>query len=153
MRAGAATVYVLMLEEIRLHYKRCAAEGLSGADLSATEKAPAHLACTRNGLDAGHSRGFLDPMATLALRAHGNGEIGARLAAKGGDTPFCGWIATYGGDAHQGTCRAVGALIDPAVERRIEPEPEKSPHWPRLAARFATAARIEIAFSSMGLGR
>ena len=152
MRACAATVAALIGEEMRLHVETCAAEGLSEADLMAAEEAPANLAYTRYVLDAGHSGDLMDLLAALAPCVLGYGEIGARLAREAGETPYADWIATYGGEGYQGTCREVGALIDAAAERRLGAEPVASPRWPRLSHRFATATRLEAAFWRMGLG-
>jgi thiaminase (transcriptional activator TenA) len=151
MRACVATVHALIEGEMRLHVQTCAAEGLSEAELFAAEEAPANLAYTRYVLDAGHSGDFLDLLAALAPCVLGYGEIGARLAAETGDTPYADWIATYGGAPYQDACREVGGLIDAAALRRLGPDPQASPRWPRLCARFATATRLEVGFWGMGL--
>ncbi|MBM9595155.1 thiaminase II [Roseitranquillus sediminis] len=151
MRACAATVHALIDEEMCLHVETCAAEGISEADLFAAEEAPQNLAYTRYVLDAGYSGDFLDLLAALAPCVLGYGEIGARLAAEAGETPYSDWIATYAGESYQATCRDVGALIDAAVVRRLSEAPEQSPRWPRLCDRFRTATRLEIDFWSMGL--
>ena len=151
MRSCAATVHALLDEEMRLHVETCAAEGISEAELFATREAPQNIAYTRYVLDAGHSGDFLDLMAALAPCVLGYGEIGARLGAGGPGTPYGDWIATYAGSDYQSTCRAVGALIDAAVARRLGPTPADSPRWPHLCARFRTATRLEIDFWGMGL--
>ena len=151
MRVSAATVHALLNEEIRLHIETCATEGISEAELFSAREAPQNLAYTRYVLDAGHSGDFLDLMAALAPCVLGYGEIGARLAAEAGETPYADWIATYSGADYQGACREVGALIDAAVARRIGPEPESNPRWARLTDRFETATRLEVDFWSMGL--
>ena len=152
MRACAATVHALLDEEMRLHVETCAAEGIAEEELFAAEEATATLAYTRYVLDAGHAGDFLDLMAALAPCVLGYGEIGARLAADARPTPYAAWIATYGGDAYQRTCREVGALIDSAVARRLGDPAEASPRWPRLCDRFAVATRLEVGFWNMGLG-
>lgn len=151
MRACVAIVNVSINDEVRLHIRTCAAEGLSEADLIGTEEAPETLAYTRYVLDAGHSGDFLDLMAALAPCAFGYGEIGLRLAREGHAPLYADWIATYAGEGIQNACREVGTLIDGAVARRLGETPEASPSWPRLARRFATATRLEAAFWQMGL--
>lgn len=151
MRACAATVHALLDEEMRLHVRTCAAEGIPEAELFAAREAPQNIAYTRYVLDAGHSGDFLDLMAALAPCVLGYGEIGARLAAEAGETPYADWIATYAGADYQRTCAEVGALIDAAVARRLGPAPGDSPRWPRLCARFGTATRLEADFWGMGL--
>ena len=151
MRACAATVDALLDEEMRLHIETCAAEGISEKELFAAREAPQNIAYTRYVLDTGHSGDFVDLMAALAPCVLGYGEIGTRLAAEAGETPYADWIATYSGADYQRTCREVGALIDAAVARRLGPAPEDSPRWPRLCARFETATRLEVDFWGMGL--
>ncbi|MGC9369170.1 MAG: thiaminase II [Paracoccaceae bacterium] len=151
MRACAATVSALIDGEMKLHIEVCAAEGISEEELFAAEEAPENLAYTRYVLDAGHSGDFLDLMAALAPCVLGYGEIGARLAQEAGKTPYADWIATYGAEEYQQTCREVGALIDAALARRLGDNPECSPRWARLCHRFATATRLEIGFWDMGL--
>ncbi|SFE02659.1 TenA family protein [Roseivivax sediminis] len=151
MRACAATVHALLIEEMRLHVETCAAEGIDEAALFSATEAPQNIAYTRYVLDAGHSGDFLDLLAALAPCVLGYGEIGARLAKEAGDTPYADWIATYAGEDYQRTCHEVGALIDGAVARRLGPDPQESPRWPRLCARFEMATRLEVDFWGMGL--
>jgi thiaminase (transcriptional activator TenA) len=70
---------------------------ISQAELEATPEAAENLAYTRYVLEAGYSGDFLDLMAALAPCVLGYGEIGARLAAEAGETPYRGWIDTYAG--------------------------------------------------------
>ncbi|WP_375263340.1 thiaminase II [Palleronia sp.] len=151
MRTCAATVHALLDDEMRLHVKTCAAEGVSEAELFAAREAPQNLAYTRYVLDAGHSGDFLDLMAALAPCVLGYGEIGARLSVEAGRTSYSDWIETYAGADYQHTCHEIGALIDAAVARRLGTSPEDSPRWPRLCARFETATRLEVNFWGMGL--
>lgn len=151
MRLAAGTVNALINDEIALHITTCAAEGLSEADLMATEEKQANLAYTRYVLDAGHSGDFLDLMAALAPCVMGYGEIGARLGAEKSSDVYGEWIGTYAGDDYQGLCRDVGALIDGAVARRLGASPEASPRWQSLADRFTIATRLEVGFWDMGL--
>lgn len=150
MRPAAATVAALVEGEMALHVGICAREGIGAAALEATEEAPENLAYTRYVLEAGYSGDFLDLLAALAPCVLGYGEIGLRLAAEAGETPYAEWIAAYGGAEYQATCRAVGALIDAAAERRIGADFAAAPRWPRLAARFRDAARLEAGFWDMG---
>ncbi|MSU88788.1 thiaminase II [Rhodobacteraceae bacterium 2CG4] len=151
MRACAATVHALLDDEMRLHLRSCAAAGIDPGALEAAEERPENIAYTRYVLDAGHSGDFLELLAALAPCVLGYGEIGARLAAEAGNTPYADWIATYGGDGYQHTCREVGALLDAACARALGAAPQDSPRWPALCRRFATATRLEVGFWQMGL--
>jgi len=151
MRHCAATVNALMNEEMSLHVGICAAAGITEAQLFETEERAANLAYTRYVLDAGHSGDFLDLLAALAPCVMGYGEIGARLLAAGGDTPYAEWIATYGSKDYQQVCHQVGALIDSAVARRMGDNPAQTPRWQALSHRFTTATRLEVGFWDMGL--
>lgn len=152
MRPAAATVNALIDEEMRLHIGVCAAEGISAADLAATEEAPENLAYTRFVLDCGQRGDLLDLLVALSPCVMGYGEIGARLAQeKAADTPYGDWIATYAGAAYQGVCANVGALIETVAARRIGGAPQASARWPELVAIFGAACRLEAAFWGMGL--
>ena len=151
MQAANATVHGLLHFEMALHVGICEAEGISQAELEATEEAPENLAYTRYVLEAGYSGDFLDLLAALAPCVLGYGEIGARLLAEADDTPYRDWIETYGGEEYQQLCRDTGALIDRAITDRLGPSPEALPRWQGLCRRFTTATRLEAAF--WGLGR
>ncbi len=152
MRACAATVHALLDDEMSLHVRTCAAAGIDPAALQRAEERPENIAYTRYVLDAGHSGDFLDLLAALAPCVLGYGEIGARLAASHKDeTPYAEWIAAYGSDDYQQTCRDVGGLIDAATARTLGEEPRDSPRWNAVCRRFTTATRLEIGFWQMGL--
>ncbi|QDL93824.1 thiaminase II (plasmid) [Paroceanicella profunda] len=152
MRLAARTLDALANGETALHVETCAAEGIDEATLIATPEAPETLAYTRYVLEAGWSGDLLDLLATLAPCVLGYGEIGARLAAMAPpDAPYRGWIDTYSGADYQQTCRAVGALTDAAIARRLGPGAQELPRWQALTARFSTATRLEAAFWDMGL--
>lgn len=150
MQAASATVHALLHFEMALHVAICAAEGITPAELEAAEEAPQTLAYTRYVLEAGYSGDLLDLLAALAPCVLGYGEIGARLLAEAGDTPYRDWIETYGGAEFQQLCRDTGALIDRAVADRLGAAPERLPRWSALAACFATATRLEAGFWGTG---
>ena len=149
LRAASATLHALAHVEMPLHIRLCADAGIPEAALQTTEEAPATLAYTRYVLDAGYSGDFLDLMAALAPCVLGYGEIGARLAGTTG--PYADWCATYGGEDYQALCRDVGALIDGALIHRLGADWPNLPRAQSLAARFATATRLEVGFWDMGL--
>jgi len=152
MRLAARTVTSLLDEELDLHIKTCAAEGLSEADLFATKEHNHNIAYTRYVLDAGHSGDLLDLLAALAPCVLGYGEIGLRLAReRSADTPYGDWIETYAGEDTQTLCRDVGTLIDGAMTRRLGSDPQNSPRWAALSNRFETATRLEAGFWAMNL--
>ncbi len=149
MRA-ASDMTQAILSETALHVGFCEAEGISRDEILSAEEALQNLAYTRYVLEAGYSGDFLDLLAALAPCVLGYGEIGARLKAEAGETPYRAWIEAYGGEEYQRTCREAGALLDRALTRRLGPQPEASPRWPELTRRFATAVRLEAAFWDLG---
>ncbi len=151
LQAAAGTVHALVHVEMPLHVETCAAEGISRDELEATPERRENLAYTRYVLEAGFSGDFLDLMAALAPCVLGYGEIGLRLAARAGDTPYRPWIDTYSGAEFQDACRSAGALIDSALLRRLGPDWERQPRWRRLCERFRTATLLEEGFWEMGL--
>jgi len=151
MRACAATVHALIVEETALHLRLCADAGIDLAAMMATPERRENLAYTRYVLEAGYSGDFLDLMAALAPCVFGYGEIGARLLAEAGDTPYRLWIETYGGTEYQAVCRRVGALLDQALELRLGPDWHSLPRAAQLAERFTMATRLEGDFWQMGM--
>lgn len=146
MRTASSTVQALLNTEMQMHIRLCAGVGIRESELEAAQEHPANLAYTRYVLEAGYSGDFLDLLAALAPCILGYGEIGARLLADAGDTPYRGWIETYGGKDYQKLCVETGALIDSAVARRLGGNPEALPRWQTLSDRFGTATRLEVAF-------
>lgn len=151
MRLAAATVNGLINDEMVLHIKTCAAEGIDEVSLFKTQERTENLAYTRYVLDAGHSGDLLDLLAALAPCVMGYGEIGKALARAKTSNKYDEWIGTYASPDYQAMCHAAGALIDGAVMRRLGDAPTKSPRWSALEKRFATATRLEIGFWDMGL--
>lgn len=149
MQAASATLHALTQTEMPLHIRICGKAGISHEALQGTRQADANLAYTRYVLEAGYSGDFLDLLAALAPCVLGYGEIGARLAGSGG--PYADWTDTYGGNDYQQLCHDVGALIDTALVQRLGADWPSLPRAQTLAARFATATRLEAAFWDMGL--
>jgi len=150
MRACSATLQALIHHEMELHISTCAEAGIAREELEAAEEHPANLAYTRYVLDAGFSGDFLDLMAALAPCVLGYGEIGHRLGQEAESEVYRSWIDTYSGPDYQGLCESVGALLDRAAADRLGEEPWRSPRWEKLARRFATATRLEVAFWGIG---
>ena len=154
MTTAAATVDALVNQEMQLHVQTCAQVGVSQAELFATEETSENLAYTRFVMDAGLSGDLVDLLVALVPCVMGYGEIGLALApslAANRSHPYRDWISTYSGDEYQGTCAAVGALLERAVASRIGSQPMNSPRWPDLSHRFAVACRLERDFWRMGL--
>tara|TARA_B100001057_G_scaffold479530_1_gene551289 strand:+ start:846 stop:1553 length:708 start_codon:yes stop_codon:yes gene_type:complete len=151
MKAASATVHALVHEEMQLHVRICASEGISEQELSDTREAPQNIAYTRYVLEAGYSGDFLDLLAALAPCVMGYGEIGARLATSKSADLYSDWIATYASDEYQALCHDIGTLIDNAVIARLGTNAEATPRWQALCDRFRTATELEVDFWQMGL--
>ena len=149
MRLAAGTVNALINEEIALHIKTCAAAGIPEEALFNAEERMENLAYTRFVLDAGHSGDLLDLLAALAPCVMGYGEIGTTLKSSATSDIYAEWINTYAGVEYQGVCKDVGALIDQATARRLGDNPETSPRWDGLCARFTQATKLEVGFWDM----
>lgn len=152
MKICAATVDALVNHEMGLHVQTCAAAGISENMLFQAAEEPENLAYTRYVLDAGLQGDFLDLMAALAPCVFGYGEIGVRLGSDhAANTPYGDWIATYAGKNYQSVCKAVGAMLDRAVTRRLGDNPCSAPRWEHLQTRFTKATTLEVNFWEMGL--
>lgn len=151
MKVCAGTVNALVNQEMSLHVKTCAAEGIDEEMLFNATEAVENLAYTRYVMDAGMQGDFLDMMAALSPCVMGYGEIGLRLASeKAADTPYAEWIATYADPEYQSVCANVGEMIDGAVARRVG-DLASSPRVAVLQNRFTMATTLEIGFWQMGL--
>lgn len=152
MKTCSAIVNALVNDEMALHVKICAAEGIDEAQLFNAIEENETLAYTRYVLDAGLAGDFLDMMAALAPCAFGYGEIGLLLAKTSApDNQYQEWIDTYAGADYQNLCQTIGKMIDQAVALRIGDQPQNSPRWQKLQNRFTTATQLETSFWSMGL--
>ncbi|MFT5656855.1 MAG: thiaminase/transcriptional activator TenA [Gammaproteobacteria bacterium] len=152
MRAAAVTVHALVNEEVQLHVRICAREGISEQDLVTADEAPENLAYTRYVINTGLSGDLLDLLTTLAPCVFGYAEIGFRLADCH-DTPplYREWIDSYHSDDYRPVCESVANLIGQVAYSKLGDNPEQNPRWPVLCQRFEMATRLEAGFWSMGL--
>lgn len=151
MLTAVGTVNALVAEEMQLHIGICEAAGISQDDLFATAERAENLAYTRFVLEAGYSGDLLDLLAALAPCVMGYGEIGTRLKAEATSDTYADWINTYSGEDYQGSCQAVGTLLDAALTRRLGEDFANTPRWDRLCQTFRTATELEVQFWQMGL--
>ncbi|MEM7498796.1 MAG: TenA family protein [Pseudomonadota bacterium] len=155
MRAMTATLNALINEEIELHIATCAREGITEAELAATEELPATFAYTRFVTDAGLKGDLLDLLVALAPCVMGYGEIGTRLAAETGGPadghPYADWIGTYAGAEYGEVCEGAEALMQAVARRTLGPDHAASPRWDDLRRLFRGACRLEADFWEMGL--
>lgn len=155
IRACAATVHALIDEELKLHVAYCRGFGLEEAELARAPEHPATTAYASFVLERGLSGDLLDLLVALAPCVVGYGEIGARLAADPATrldgNPYRAWIETYAGPAYAEVARAAAAQLERVAAARIGRPAEASPRWPGLAATFARATLLEVAFWQMGL--
>ena len=149
MRAAATTLSGILDTEMGLHVGYCAEWGLGEAEMAAAPEALETVAYTRFALDCGHAGDLLDLLVVLAPCVVGYGEIGRRLgadpAAKRAGNPYARWIETYAADDYQSVSESAVAQLDSVAARR-----GGAARFPRLAALFAQATRLEIAFWDMG---
>lgn len=152
MKTAAAAVDALVNHEMALHVEVCRGAGLTEEQIYTAEEEVENLSYTRYVMDAGLSGDFLDLIAALSPCVFGYGEIGLRLAGTAAaDTPYRNWIDTYAGAEYQGLCDGAAGMLEAAVAARLGPQPEASPRWATLSARFKTATRLEVGFWDMGL--
>jgi thiaminase/transcriptional activator TenA len=152
MRLCAATVDSLINHELSLHIQTCAAQGITEQSVFNAKEELETIAYTRYVLDSGLQGDFLDLILALAPCAFGYGEIGFNLQKNLVDGhPYEKWINTYCGSKFQDVCVEVGKLVDLAVASRVGEEPQTSPRWHKMQARFTTAVELEAEFWGMGL--
>lgn len=152
MRGAAATVNALINEEIQLHVRICAREGITEVQLLQAKEEQENLAYTRYVMDAGLSGDLLDLLATLAPCVFGYADIGYRLSQCHDTTAlYREWIDTYHSDDYKPICVSVASLIEQVAYAKLGAQPEQNSRWSVLCHRFKTATRLEVSFWSMGL--
>lgn len=152
MRRASAAVSAILDTEMGLHVKFCEGWGLSPRDLESAPEAPANLAYTRFVLEAGTAGDVLDLHAALSPCVVGYAEI-ARWIVADPETvlegnPYRPWIEEYAGEAYQGVARDARDHLDKLGRERLT-----DARFPKLAATFRLATRLEADFWEMGLTR
>lgn len=149
MRDKAAAVLAI-LDETKMHLKYCREWGLTDEAVIATPETAETVSYTRWVLDRGFAGDILDLEVALAPCTVGYGEVARRVMAdpnrrKDGN-PYQSWIDTYACDEYQALARAAALRID-----ALGVSHGGDPRFPRLAADFAEAARLEQRFWQQGL--
>ncbi len=149
MRSAADIVHGLLNNEMSLHRRQLAREGVTEAEIEATPETLETLAYSRYILDRGMAGDVLDLTVTLSACLAGYGEIGLRLMSDPGtkreDNPYWDWIKTYGGVEYIHMVQE-GLL-------RLEELAETyggAARYPMLLKQFREAVRLETAFWNAG---
>jgi thiaminase (transcriptional activator TenA) len=150
MRRAHSLVAATLETEIELHLDYCRGWGLSEDAMIREPEALETIAYTRFVLDRGLAGDRLDLEVALAPCIVGYAEIAAeRMAAratKHDGNPYREWLDMYAGAEYQGLAREAAAALDEQFLRR-----GGEGRFAALAASFATAARLEADFWTMGL--
>jgi thiaminase (transcriptional activator TenA) len=151
MRRAQRLVAATLDVEIGLHIDYCRGWGLSEAAMAAEPEALETIAYTRFVLDRGLAGDRLDLEVALAPCIIGYAVIGAERISdphtRLEGSRYREWLEMYAGDDYQSLAREAEAALDEQFARRGGEGRLSS-----LAANFATAARLEADFWSMGLG-
>ena len=150
MRRAQRLVAATLEVEIGLHLEYCRRWRLSEADLATATEAAATTAYTRFVLDRGVAGDRLDLETALAPCLVGYAVIAAERMAdpdtRRDGNPYCEWLEMYAGAEYQSLAREAEAALDEQFARR-----GGEGRFPRLAADFATSARLEADLWQMGL--
>ena len=150
MRRAARTLAATLDHEMGLHIAYCRRWGLSEGALEASPEANETIAYTRFVLDRGQSGDLLDLEAALAPCILGYAEIAAERmadpATRRDGNPYREWLEMYSGSEYRSLASEEGRALD-----RLFAERGGEGRFPRLAADFAVATRLETAFWQMGL--
>ncbi|MBO6837112.1 MAG: thiaminase II [Alphaproteobacteria bacterium] len=143
-------IAAIMDVELNLHVDFCRKWGIDPASLEDLPEDPANMAYTRYVLERGMAGNLLDLHVALLPCMLGYGEIGPALdeaaKARGGETPYAGWIAMYSGPDYQAACADERRYID-----RLAGDDLPDARFDELAQTFRDATRLEIKFWQMGL--
>jgi thiaminase (transcriptional activator TenA) len=150
MRRAQRLVAATLDVEIGLHVEYCRGWGLSEAAMIAEPEAMETIAYTRFVLDRGLAGDRLDLETVLAPCIIGYAVISAERmadpATRLDGNRYRDWLEMYAGSEYQDLAREAEAALDEQFARR-----GGEGRFPSLAARFATATRLEADFWQMGL--
>lgn len=150
MRQAAASMRVILDDEMNLHVNFCAGWGLAIDDILKVPEAPQCMAYTRFVLEAGNAGDILDLLVALAPCVVGYAEIANRLVAdpatRRDGNPYREWIETYAGADYQQVAAKAVAQLDRLEARRAGPG-----RFPALCGLFGGASKLEADFWQMGL--
>src|SRR6266851_635125 len=150
MRRAQSLVAATLETEIGLHIEYCRGWGLSEAAMAEEPEALETIAYTRFVLDRGLAGDRLDLEVALAPCVVGYAEIAAERIADPAThhdgNPYREWLDMYAGAEYQSLAREATLALDEQFQRR-----GGEGRFPALAASFATAARLEGDFWTMGL--
>lgn len=150
MRRASRMLAATLEQEMGLHIEYCRGWGVSEAALEASPEANETIAYTRFVLDRGQAGDRLDLEAALAPCILGYAEIAAERmadpATRREGNPYREWLEMYSGSEYQGLAVEAAAALDRLFAAR-----GGEGRYPRLAADFTIATRLEAAFWQMGL--
>jgi thiaminase/transcriptional activator TenA len=150
MRRAHSLVAATLDIEIGLHIEYCRGWGLSENAMLREPEALETIAYTRFVLDRGLAGDRLDLEVALAPCIVGYAEIAAERmadpATRHDGNPYRDWLDMYAGAEYQNLARDAAAALDEQFARR-----GGEGRFAALAAAFATAARLEADFWTMGL--
>jgi thiaminase/transcriptional activator TenA len=150
MRRAHSLVAATLDIEIGLHIEYCRGWGLSENVMLREPEALETIAYTRFVLDRGLAGDRLDLEVALAPCIVGYAEIAAERmadpATRHDGNPYRDWLDMYAGAEYQNLARDAAAALDEQFARR-----SGEGRFAALAAAFATAARLEADFWTMGL--
>ena len=150
MRRAQSLVAATLETEIGLHIAYCRGWGLSEAAMAGEPEALETIAYTRFVLDRGLAGDRLDLEVALAPCVVGYAEIAAERmadpATRHDGNPYREWLDMYAGAEYQSLAREAATALDQQFARR-----GGEGRFAALAASFATAARLEADFWTMGL--
>jgi thiaminase/transcriptional activator TenA len=150
MRRAHSLVAATLDIEIGLHIEYCRGWGLSEDAMLREPEALETIAYTRFVLDRGLAGDRLDLEVALAPCIVGYAEIAAERmadpATRHDGNPYRDWLDMYAGAEYQNLARDAAAALDEQFARR-----SGEGRFAALAAAFATAARLEANFWTMGL--
>jgi thiaminase/transcriptional activator TenA len=150
MRRAHSLVAATLETEIGLHIEYCRGWGLCEAAMAREPETLETIAYTRFVLDRGLAGDRLDLEVALAPCIVGYAEIAAERmadpATRHDGNPYREWLDMYAGAEYQSLARDAAAALDEQFLRR-----GGEGRFAALAGCFATAARLEADFWTMGL--
>lgn len=147
--AASSFIISTIMDEVKMHVAFCESQGISKADLEATEESIANIAYNRYVLDVSNAGDMLDLRVATAPCLLGYGEVGLRLVDaantavdRSAFNKYYAWALNYAKQDFQQAVR----LGRQQLEAMVAETPPSQKRLDELSRVFTKTTELEIAF-------
>ena len=147
--SSSSFIIQTIMDEVKMHVRFCASQGVSQAELEATKESVTNIAYNRYVLDVSNAGDILDLRVATAPCLLGYGEVGLRLIGKpdgevdrSSSNQYYEWALNYAKEDFQTAVR----LGRDQLERMTADSPLSQNRLDELVKIFTQTTELEIAF-------